>query len=243
MRYSLVVLLSLIGVPAFAASGDDIDLEGLAEILRQRLPSVEAGQITPTPIAGLYEVNLASGVFYVTHDGRYALSGSLIEWDTGRNLTEQALSMGRLSVLETIPESKMIVFESTGEARHTITTFTDIDCPYCRKMHAEMAELNDLGIRVRYMLFPRTGVDSPSYDKAVSVWCATDRQTELTQAKNGVTPPSRECENPVEEHMALAEQLGLRGTPMTITDGGETIMGYVPARDLLDRMDRSKASP
>ncbi len=243
MRHVLLTLLTLSGIPAFAASGDDIELEGLVEILSQRIPGVGAEQIAPTPIPSLYEVNVGSGVFYVTRDGRYALSGSLIEWDTGRNLTEQALSKGRLSVLETIPESKMIVFEPTGEARHTITTFTDIDCPYCRKMHAEMAELNDLGIRVRYMLFPRTGVDSPSYDKAVSVWCATDRQTELTQAKNGVTPPARECENPVEEHMALAEQLGLRGTPMTITDGGETIMGYVPARDLLDRMDRSKASP
>ncbi len=243
MRHVLLTLLTLSGIPAFAASGDDIELEGLVEILSQRIPGVGAEQIAPTPIPSLYEVNVGSGVFYVTQDGRYALSGSLIEWDTGRNLTEQALSKGRLSLLETIPESKMIVFEPTGEARHTITTFTDIDCPYCRKMHAEMAELNDLGIRVRYMLFPRTGVDSPSYDKAVSVWCATDRQTELTQAKNGVTPPARECENPVEEHMALAEQLGLRGTPMTITDGGETIMGYVPARDLRDRVDRSKASP
>ena len=92
------------------------------------------------------------------------------------------------------------------------------------------------------MLYPRTGVDSPSYDKAVSVWCAEDRNEELTVAKRGIDPPMRVCENPVKEHMALARQLGLTGTPMTITDTGEQIMGYLPADEMLTKLRAARLS-
>jgi len=107
-------------------------------------------------------------------------------------------------------------------------------------MHQEMPELNASGIRVRYMLFPRAGVGSESYRKAVSVWCAEDRQAELTSAKRGAMPKRRQCENPVDEHMATARSLGLQGTPMTITDTGERLMGYVRAQELNQLMESAK---
>ena len=130
----------------------------------------------------------------------------------------------------------MINYEPSGKVEHTLTTFTDIDCPYCRKMHAEMDALNANGIRVRYLLFPRTGASSPSYDKAVSVWCAPDRAEALTWAKSGEEPEKRTCDNPIREHMALAHQLGLTGTPFTITDTGRIITGYMPLETLLSTL-------
>jgi thiol:disulfide interchange protein DsbC len=90
------------------------------------------------------------------------------------------------------------------------------------------------------MLFPRAGVTSQSYEKAVSVWCSDDPQGELTKAKNGATPELRECENPVREQMALARRLGLQGTPYTITDTGRAIGGYVPAPELLESLEKDK---
>jgi thiol:disulfide interchange protein DsbC len=181
-------------------------------------------------------------VLYVTGDAKYAFTGQLVDVANRTNLTEPALATARLSLLEQMPESKMIVFEPEGEVNHTITTFTDIDCPYCRKMHQEMATLNEQGIRVRYMLFPRAGIDSRSYEKAVSVWCADDRQRELTLAKNGADPEQRECDNPIVEHMRFAERMGLTGTPLTITDTGDKIGGYMPANDLAERLDVAKQS-
>jgi thiol:disulfide interchange protein DsbC len=111
-------------------------------------------------------------------------------------------------------------------------------------MHKEMGLLNRMGIRVRYMLFPRAGVASTSYEKAVSVWCADDQLAELTKAKSGAIPEIRECQNPVREHMALARRLGLQGTPYTITDTGRAIGGYVPAPELFESLeaDKQKAS-
>ena len=121
--------------------------------------------------------------------------------------------------------------------KHTITTFTDIDCPYCRKMHREMAAMNGLGIRVRYLLFPRAGFLSSSYDKAVSVWCAADQRSAMTRAKAGEIPEKRDCDNPVAEHMAIARRLGLTGTPFTITNTGRVISGYRPAQELRESLD------
>ncbi len=107
-------------------------------------------------------------------------------------------------------------------------------------MHAEMDELNAKGVRVRYMLYPRAGFPSVSYDKAVSVWCAPDQQAEMTFAKSGAMPEERECPNPIEQHMALAQRLGLRGTPFTITDTGRVIAGYMPASELVESLDSDK---
>jgi thiol:disulfide interchange protein DsbC len=125
----------------------------------------------------------------------------------------------------------MLIF-SPDKPTHTITVFTDIDCGYCRKLHHEMADYHAKGIRVRYLMFPRSGVNSPSYDKAVSVWCSEDRNDSLTKAKNGKDPAPRTCDNPVQNHMAMGRSIGVQGTPSIVFEDGRVIPGYVPAERL-----------
>lgn len=216
------------------------ELDQLKERLAARLPASTLGKLAPSPLDGIYELNLPGQVVYVSADGRYLISGRIIDLETREDLTERVLAKQRVSALEAMSDDRMIVFDAKEELRHTITTFTDIDCPYCRKMHAEMDELNARGVRVRYMLYPRAGFPSVSYDKAVSVWCAPDQQAEMTLAKRGVMPEKRECQNPIQEHMALAQRLGLRGTPFTITDTGRIISGYTPAAKLVESLDLDK---
>lgn len=239
----LVVFLALLGavVSAFAES----HLQALKLKIAERLPGASIDHVAPTPVNGIYEVGVnGTEIYYVSADGRYLLSGVLMDLVTQENLTEQVLAGQRADILKAVPEDSMIIFESDGPVKYTVTTFTDIDCPYCRKMHREMSLLNRMGIRVRYMLFPRAGIGSISYEKAVSVWCAEDQQSEMTKAKSGAMPELRDCDNPVREHMALGRRLGLRGTPYTITDTGRAIAGYMPAPELFDSLeaDRQKAS-
>jgi thiol:disulfide interchange protein DsbC len=236
---ALAVLLAMFSAtaPALAES----DLQAFKRKLAERLPGATVDHVAPSAVKGIYEVGVDGGdIIYVSADGRYLLSGVMIDLETQENLTERVLTVRRAEVLLGVPEASMIIYEPDGEVKHTITTFTDIDCPYCRKMHREMPLLNRMGIRVRYMLFPRAGVASNSYQKAVSVWCAEDQQGELTKAKSGAIPEVRECEHPVREHMALARRLGLQGTPYTITDTGRAIGGYVPAPELLESLDKDK---
>ena len=227
-------------ITAAAAAGAPTEMAELKKRLATWLPAAVEGELTPSPLAGVYELSLPGRVLYVSADGRYLVSGRIIDLKTRVDLTERVLAGQRISALEAVPEDRMIVYDAKDKRRHTITTFTDIDCPYCRKMHAEMDKLNARGVRVRYMLYPRAGFPSVSYDKAVSVWCAPDQQAEMTYAKQGAMPQKRNCANPVEEHMALARQLGLRGTPFTVTDTGRVIGGYMPAPEMVDSLDADK---
>ena len=215
----------------------------VAGAIAKRFPGSTPEHIAPSPVPGIYEVSIDGDLIYVTPDARFAFAGRLFDLERRADLTEPVVGTLRLKSLGSVPEEKMIIFEPDGEATHTITTFTDVDCPYCRKMHKEIDQLTGAGVRVRYLLYPRTAVGSPSYLKAVSVWCSDDRKEAMTQAKLGETPEPRDCPNPVIEHMQLANRLGLTGTPMTITDSGERLNGYLPADSLVAGLEAAKQTP
>ncbi len=235
MKRLLALLLGCTLASGLFAAEDEIDK--LRATLAERLPDVTPDRIAPSPIPGLYELVIGTQVVYITGDGRLALQGRLLDLEQGTDLTEPVISDARLKLLAAIPEEKMVIFEPEGEVKHTLTTFTDIDCPYCRRLHAEMGQLNASGIRVRYMLYPRAGPKSESYRKAVDVWCAEDRNAAMTRAKAGQPLPRGDCDNPVLKHMELGVALGLTGTPYSITETGETVSGYAPAATLAARLD------
>ncbi len=204
-------------------------------------PNLKADSIKPVSLPPLYEVVLGADVFYVTKDGRYMLQGDVVDLRERVNLTEETRAKGRLQLVNGIDERSMIVF-APEETKHVVTVFTDIDCPYCRKMHDEMAAYNRLGIEIRYMAFPRAGIGSESFHKAVAAWCANDRQAAMTAAKAGqrVKKEKADCEDPVAEHLSMVKTLGLTGTPALILENGTLIPGYVPAERLLGIIEESK---
>ena len=220
--------LALTTLTAFAGTAED----QIRATFSKQFPTARIDHLVESPVPGLFEVGVGSRIFYVSADGRYLFNGKLIDIETRRDLSESYLSKVRREKLDAYDEADMIVFEPKKPAEHTVTVFTDIDCPYCRKLHEEIGQYSELGVRVRYMLYPRAGVKSHSYEKAVSVWCAKDRQQALTFAKGGGEPEELTCDNPVKEQMELGRELGLQGTPMIITDTGEQIMGYMPAKEL-----------
>ena len=124
-----------------------------------------------------------------------------------------------------------------------ITVFTDIDCGYCRKLHQEVEQYNDLGIGVSYLFFPRTGLNTPSHQKAINVWCASDQQNAMTQAKNGVELPPLMCENPIESQYMLGIGAGVHkvGTPSVVFDDGSMVPGYLPAQAMKQRIATIKS--
>ncbi|KOR28390.1 thiol:disulfide interchange protein DsbC, partial [Achromatium sp. WMS1] len=185
-----------------------------------------------TPVPGLYEVVAESRVFYISSDGRYLLHGSLLDLNERKDLTaakREELQRAALIHVEQFPETQMVVFAPLNP-KHTITVFTDIDCGYCRKLHQEIGEFMAQGIKVRYLLFPRAGAGSTSYNKSVNVWCSVDRNQALTDAKAGKTLPDRTCDNPIQQHIKLGELIGVRGTPTIILENGRVLPGYVSAQ-------------
>lgn len=204
--------------------------------LAAKIPGAEPADLRLTPVPGLYELSHGSDVSYVTADAQYILSGDLYRiTDDGRfpNLSEHRRRELRLSQINAVPESEMIIF-GKADLPHTITVFTDIDCSWCQRLHRQIDEYNKLGIRVRYLSYPRTGPDTPSWFKADSVWCAADPRKALTQAKQGAELKKVACpDSPVARHYALGAQVGIEGTPGLVLDDGELVRGYLPPDQLL----------
>jgi len=197
-----------------------------------KIPGTKADDLHPTPIPGIYELMRGTEAAYVSSDGKYAIVGDLFDLKSNDNLTEARRRDMRLKLLAGIPESRMVIF-GPKDARHTVTVFTDVDCQYCRKLHSQIADYNRLGIRVRYLFYPRSGPNTESWTKAIQVWCSPDRNAALTQAKLGQALAAKVCPNsPVAEDYDLGKKFELQGTPAIILGNGDMVPGYEPPAQL-----------
>ena len=214
------------------------------EALLKLLPAgTKVDSLRPSPIPGIYEYSQGADVSYLTADGKYFIDGSVYDMSTRENLTEGQRIKARAAMINAVPESQMLIF-SPKNPLYTITVFTDVDCQYCRKLHSEMAELNKLGIRVRYMFYPRTGPNTESWRKAEAVWCSADRNEALTRAKaGGAVDIGKSCgPTPVAREYELGQSIGVQGTPAIVTENGSFINGYMPPQDLLKELKELQAA-
>jgi len=243
MRIKWALLLSLLLgglVSGTAWSGDNSkELEKVRSSLSLLMPELKVDDVSPSPVPGLFEVMLGPQVIYVTGDGRYLIQGSIIDLELRKNITEPRLDFAKAKAVEQIGVENMVVF-GHKHPKHIVTVFTDIDSGYSRKMHSEMAKYSDRGIQVRYLFFPRSGIGSPSYRKAVSVWCSDNREQAMSLAKRGKSVEEKQCYNPVQKHMMLGKLMGVVTTPSIVMNDGEMLPGYVPAEKLGDMLDQKQ---
>src|SRR5579872_962092 len=154
---------------AFATQpGESTDAADPRPQIASKIPGTRVEDLKPSPIPGIYELTRGTDFAYVTADGKYAISGDLIDIPADHNLTEIHRRKVRAGLIDAVPESDMIVF-GPPHAPYTITVFTDVDCAYCRELHRQVADYNRLGIRIRYLFFPRTGPNTESWTKAEQV--------------------------------------------------------------------------
>lgn len=212
------------------------------DALRQINPGLVIDHVGTSPIAGFTQVVVGGQVLYVSADGKYLLQGAMFDVAAKKDVGEAALAQVRGALLKTIPVSDRIVFAAPNP-KHTVLVFTDVECGYCRKLHSQIADYNEAGITVEYLAFPRAGIGSPDYEEMVSVWCASDRQKALTDAKNGRPVPKRSCANPVAAEHQLGQRVGLDGTPMILTEDGALLGGYLPPDRLRLALDQLHAEP
>lgn len=234
---SLSLLLGS-AVSLAAEVSDDIGRQVNAKLQRVN-SSIQVVSVEESPIAGLYQVEINNGeILYTSPTGDNFILGAMyqVEGDRFVNLSEQRKNGQRAETLKGLSTDDMVVFSPKGEVKATVYAFTDIDCGYCQKLHAEMEDYNELGIEIRYLAFPRAGVGSPTYNQMVSVWCADDRQQAMTKAKNGRTVAAKNCNNPVANHYSMGQDFGVNGTPALVLEDGTLMPGYLPAKELVKRL-------
>ncbi|HUS23983.1 MAG TPA: DsbC family protein [Candidatus Binatia bacterium] len=228
--------LLLLAACTACASAEDPQLEQVRKKVMAAIPGLDKNAIQPSSAPGLYQVQKGQTFAYVTGDGRFMVQGDMVDLSNGEEITEKQRKGARLQVLKQFGPDGYIEF-APKSPKYVITVFTDIDCGYCRRLHSEIKDYNAQNIAVRYLFYPRSGPDTPSFAKAEQVWCSADRKQALTQAKQGqpLNGPSN-CANPVLKQWQAGEAIGVNATPIIMLPDGEMVRGYVPAAQLVKRL-------
>ena len=229
---SRFLIAALLATAAFSASADDAKIEAAIASL---VPGAKIDSIAESQVPGFYQVVLQGQVVYVSADGKYLIQGSVFDIANKTDLTETARASIRRNALAAVGPEQRIIYKAKDE-KYKVTVFTDIDCGYCRRLHQEIPEYNKRGISIEYLWFPRAGVGSEAYDKAVSVWCAPDRNKALDDAKAGRDVPKKTCDNPVAADYELGQKINVTGTPAVYTVDGTQLGGYLPPEQMLQRL-------
>ncbi len=249
-RPFLLLVMLLLGVGAFVVTAPTAATEQRPEAadenaariiarLQAVRPDLPILRVSQAQIEGFYAVELGGGgMLYATADGQHLFAGDLFRLDDDAltNLADEQRSAQRAELIAGVRPEEMVVFAPADGTRAVINVFTDIDCGYCRQLHEDVPRLNELGIEVRYLGYPRSGLGTPSYDKLVTAWCSDDQQDAMTRLKAGETLPKRTCDNPVAEHFTLGGHVGVAGTPSIIMADGRMIPGYVQPEEMAARV-------
>jgi thiol:disulfide interchange protein DsbC len=241
MRLPLFVLGLLFAANTFAATPEEVVRQAMSNIA----PKVKIDAAQESTVPGFYEA-IAGGEFvYVSKDARYVLVGSAFDAVNKRDLTQASRAKVRKVALEKVGPDKRIVFSPKGPvaSKHTVTVFTDVDCPFCRRFHEQVAQYNAKGITVNYLFYPLS-IHPGADKKAEAVWCSKDRENAFTAAMAGQDPGKATCPNPVPELTELALSLGISGTPTILADDGTQIASQIAMSpdQLAAELDRMAAA-
>ncbi len=236
------VLFCMLAGMAFAATAAGTGPAAVKAALKRMAPGVQVSHLRKAPMPGFYQALVGGRMVYVSADGTWIMDGQLYDAQKRRNMTEDSMRAVRRKALATVPDAERIIF-APPHPKYTVTVFTDLDCAYCRAFHKHIKQFNAEGIAVDYLFWPRSGIKAypsgkptPSYLKAVSVWCSKDRKAAFTAAKDGESIPSRHCENPVADEFRLGARIGVDGTPTIIAADGTLLGGYLTPEQLLARL-------
>ena len=236
MKYATIALAILITLTAnsiaFADSSRDEVKVAIESLIGSELPDAA---VVESATDGVYVIDINGTIYHALLKDSVLLIGEAFDLARGVSLNEEINNRGVSAAVSDLSSENMIIFAAHDKKRH-VTVFTDIDCSYCRRFHQEVPALNDAGLEVRYVAYPRAGIGSSSYDKIVTVWCSDNPQQAMTRSKSGEVLPTLSCTNPVADHYQAGVDGGVRGTPTLVLDDGSVIGGYLPANDLLIRI-------
>lgn len=219
------------------AADENSATQNITQLLKSRLGGVAVAEARETPAKGIYQTQFGAKFAYLTGNGRYVFIGDMIDLESQVNLTELSRQTVAKESINAFSANDLAVYPAAGTTSAVLNVFTDTSCPYCKKLHEEVPELQKAGIEVRYFPFPRGGARGPGYAELKQVWCGKDLSHTMNIAK-GVEVgdlPDGSCEKAsiVDQGYTLGNKIGVQGTPALFTEQGQKIEGYVPYNQLI----------
>jgi thiol:disulfide interchange protein DsbC len=189
-------------------------------------------------LGGLYEVLVGGELYYVDAGVNFVIAGRMFDARTREDLTQKRLDTALRVDFKSLPLDRAVK-TTRGNGSRVLVTFEDPNCPYCKRLWQNMAELNDVTIYT--FLYPILSADSNEKSKAI--WCAKDRAVAWDQYMVGGKPPPAagdDCKNPLEQNVALGRSLGINGTPTLIFSDGSRAAGALPTPAIEQRIATAK---
>jgi thiol:disulfide interchange protein DsbC len=224
MRFVLFLSGLLVALGVSAATPEDTVRQAMSNLA----PKIKIDAVQESVVPGFYEAIVGGEFVYVTKDGKYVIDGNAYDVAHRVDLTANSRAKVRRDAIAKVGPEKRIVFAPPAPlaAKHTVTVFTDVDCPFCRRFHQQIAAYNAKGIAVEYLFYPLS-IHPGADKKAEAVWCSNDRPNAFTAAMSGKDPGKASCPNPVGELTELAKSLGIGGTPTVLADDGTQISSQI----------------
>jgi len=230
----------VIGLLSGSVVAASVDAEAAIKAkFKTSLPQLKIVGIEETMAPGIYAVALKSGEELMTSaDGSFIFSGDLLAVQARGivNISEKKRGVKRAKALSALNDDDLVVYQAEGEEKGQVLAFTDTSCGYCQKFHKEIPALNKLGITVKYVAWPRYGLQSPAGKVIADVWCAKDRAKAMTMAKTrrsvGETLAACDLSSIIQDQIALGRLMGVKGTPALFGVDGRQLGGYRKASDL-----------
>lgn len=243
--------------PVFASGACDADcmkchtlstneVQGI--LAKSKNPEAKILKIQMSPARGLWEVAVENkgqrGLFYVDFSKKYLIVGPIIEVNAAVDRTKERveeLNKERRVDRSKIPLKNALLLGDKNAAKKIIV-FTDPDCPFCGKFHAELKKVveqrRDIAFYIK--LFPLVKLHPDSLWKSRSIACS--KSLKLLEDNFDKKPvPRPDCETKdIDDNIVLAEGLGITGTPTSVMPDGSVQVGFLEADKLIKIVDSIK---
>jgi len=226
--------------PTRSPAQTTVDLEAtiktaLKQRLATRFPDYTIGQISTTPLLGIYEVPVQGELLYADASGRYLFQGALIDLDTRTDLTAQRMEKLNQIDFNALPLHAAIT-QIRGNGQRKIAIFEDPNCGYCKQFHRTLEGFDD--ITIHSLMYPVLAPDSRA--KSEAILCAPDSVAALRgwmlQAKLPAAANPQTCTTHIDTILAFGKQQNLRGTPAIFFEDGSHVAGALNAEQLRLRL-------
>lgn len=228
--------LAVLMIAAPSLAGDPMqEVSGLTIV--QNLLGPDPKILEARDLGSLYEIVVpdprgGKGILYVTKDGSYIVAGGSVFNNDKMNVTKERYDEILKKDLAKLPLNDSVVLKK-GNGTKKLYVFTDVDCPFCRQAHEWLKQQNDF---TAYIFLLPLEIHPKAREKSVGVLCEKDRLSTLDLAMSGKEMTPKRCESGeklLEVHKAAVDAVGVRGTPLFITETGQKISGF--QQEVLDK--------
>ena len=220
-RIALFSLLSCASAMIFS------NVETLKNNLNQQYPNIHVSNIQATEMTGLYSANLDNQIIYLDENAQHMFIGSMVRLKDQKNLTKDLVLKQNSIDWKQLP-LKDAIKTVKGNGKQQLAIFSDPNCPYCKKLEAELDKLNDVTIYT--FIYP---LKSQSIAVSKQVWCDPNQAYAWKNLlQKNVQPKEKTCANPIERNLALGRKLGVEGTPTLIFETGFKMTGVRSAEEI-----------